>query len=288
MKKTIFSYVLILMLIGSSMAAGAADSKRLIILHTNDTHSQLEPTSAQATKNPDMGGVVRRKAYIDEIRKKYGEENVLLVDAGDFCQGTPYFNFFGGEAEVTMMNLMGYDAATLGNHEFDNGVDALARLLSRADFPVVSSNYQVEGTPLAPYLKSSVILRKGDVKVGIIGVTVDPEGLIASKNYEGVRYTDPVEAVNREAERLKKEGADVVIVLSHLGYEYDDPRKPSDVRLAKASRNIDAIIGGHSHTLLPEPVRIETADGREILVGQTGKSGLYIGYMELDLKEIKK
>lgn len=276
-KKTSQTLLCLSLLIATNICQ-ISEAKRLVILHTNDTHSQIEPKDS-------LGGVLRRKAYIDEVRRENGKDNVLLLDAGDFCQGTPYFNFYKGDIEVEMMNLMEYDAVTLGNHEFDNGVDALANLLKKAKFKVVSSNYDLSATPLAEKIDPWLMLEKGDVKVGIIGLNVNPEDLIAKENYEGVFYRDPIAVANQLAADLKNKGADVVIVLSHLGYEYENTNKASDLKLAKAARNIDIIIGGHSHTLLKEPVKVKAADGREILIGQLGKSGFYLGRIDLDLKK---
>lgn len=276
-KKTSQTLLCLSLLIATNICQ-ISEAKRLVILHTNDTHSQIEPKDS-------LGGVLRRKAYIDEVRRENGKDNVLLLDAGDFCQGTPYFNFYKGDIEVEMMNLMEYDAVTLGNHEFDNGVDALANLLKKAKFKVVSSNYDLSTTPLSEKIDPWLMLEKGDVKVGVIGLNVNPEDLIAKENYEGVFYRDPIAIANQLAADLKNKGADVVIVLSHLGYEYENTNKASDLKLAKAARNIDIIIGGHSHTLLKEPVKVKAADGREILIGQLGKSGFYLGRIDLDLKK---
>lgn len=276
-KKTSQTLLCLSLLIATNICQ-ISEAKRLVILHTNDTHSQIEPKDS-------LGGVLRRKAYIDEVRRENGKDNVLLLDAGDFCQGTPYFNFYKGDIEVEMMNLMEYDAVTLGNHEFDNGVDALANLLKKAKFKVVSSNYDLSTSPLSEKIDPWLMLEKGDVKVGIIGLNVNPEDLIAKENYEGVFYRDPIAIANQLAADLKNKGADVVIVLSHLGYEYENTNKASDLKLAKAARNIDIIIGGHSHTLLKEPVKVKAADGREILIGQLGKSGFYLGRIDLDLKK---
>lgn len=277
-KKTSQTLLCLSLLIATNICQ-ISEAKRLVILHTNDTHSQIEPKDS-------LGGVLRRKAYIDEVRRENGKDNVLLLDAGDFCQGTPYFNFYKGDIEVEMMNLMEYDAVTLGNHEFDNGVDALANLLKKAKFKVVSSNYDLSTTPLSEKIDPWLMLEKGDVKVGVIGLNVNPEDLIAKENYEGVFYRDPIAIANQLAADLKNKGADVVIVLSHLGYEYENTNKASDLKLAKAARNIDIIIGGHSHTLLKEPVKVKAADGREILIGQLGKSGFYLGRIDLDLKKV--
>ncbi|MDD4159278.1 MAG: metallophosphoesterase, partial [Proteiniphilum sp.] len=235
MKKTHLTLLLLLSIIFS-----AAPQKQIVILHTNDTHSRIEPLPENDRTAPGKGGVERRITYIEQMRDRY--RNVLLFDAGDFLQGTPYFNLFKGKAEVETMNLMGYDAATLGNHEFDYGLGVLEEVVRTARFPIVSSNYDFSETPLAGKIKPYLILKKDGVKIGVIGVNVQPKGLISSANYDGMTFLDPVTTANELAVRLRTQyKCDLIIALSHLGYL-------PDTRLAEASRNIDIIIGGHSHT----------------------------------------
>lgn len=278
-----FARIVFLLSLALLLCAPANGEKKLIIIHTNDTHSQIEPTDPAAAKNRDAGGILRRKAFIDSVRTV--EKNVLLLDAGDFVQGTPYFNFYKGEIEVRMMNELGYDVATLGNHEFDNGVEALADMLKPAQFDVVQANYDVSNTPLKNKIKPYVIKKIDGVKVGIIGLSVDPKGLIAEKNAKGIIYNDPIQVANRLAAELKQKGVDLVVVLSHIGYEYGDPKIFSDRKLASESSDIDIIIGGHTHTWLPEVVKVKNAENRDVVIAQTGKSGLNIGYIEIILDE---
>lgn len=276
MKTTPFFLFLILFAVACNQPA----TNQLLVLHTNDTHSQVEPISKGA-RNGDMAGYVRRFALIDSIRNTEATP-LLLVDAGDFSQGTPYFNVYHGRIEVEAMNKMKYDAVALGNHEFDYGVDTLAEVLKSALFPVVCCNYDVSKTPLSQFVKPYVVLSKGGLKVGITGVGVNPDGLIYDKNFEGVVYNEPYSSVNDVASHLKtKEHCDVVICLSHLGAEYEDPTTPSDVQLAMQSQHVDAIIGGHTHSYMQK--KVANVNGDSIPVVQVGKSGAYLGKLKLHL-----
>ena len=254
----------------------------LTILHTNDTHSQIEPIAA-GKRDGNHAGYARRMGLIEQERK--ADPNLILVDAGDFCQGTPYFNFYHGRIEIDAFNKMGYDAVTLGNHEFDNGVDTLAKVLQNAQFAVVSANYDVQGTPLEGILKPYTIVTRGGVRVGILGVGVNPAGLISEKNFSPVRYLDPIAAAQDAATQLKQQHrCDVVVCLSHLGTDGDNPEKPSDTQLAKATRNIDVIIGAHTHKVVTDRY-VENVDGKEVLLTQMGKSGARIGKISLKIGE---
>lgn len=254
-------------------------AQHLVILHTNDTHSRIEPIPETDKFNPNMGGVVKRAAFADKMRNEY--KNVLLFDAGDFLQGTPYFNMFKGEVEIEAMNLMKYDAVTLGNHEFDYGMEVLEDIVKRAKFPIVSTNYDFSETALANYIKPYHIFYKEGVKIGIVGANVSPVGLIASGNYEGMKFYPPIETVNKTAEMLRKKlGCDLVICLSHLGYR-------NDLELAENSRNIDIIIGGHSHTFMTKPSFRKNLDGKEVLIFQTSGRGAYVGRIDVELEKTK-
>jgi 5'-nucleotidase len=254
--------------------------ERLVILHTNDTHSRIEPLPPTDATAPGKGGVVRRASYIDQVRA--AEDQVLLFDAGDFFQGTPYFNLFKGEVEIKAMNLMRYDAATLGNHEFDYGLEVLAKGIRMADFPIVSSNYDFSETPLAGMTKPYLILKKGKLRIGVIGINIQPKGLIAEANYKGLKFLDPEETANELAEKLRREHkCDMIVCLSHLGYQ-------ADLRLAESSRNIDLILGGHSHTYLPEPVERRNRDNRPVMIFQTNGRGVYVGKIDVTLKKGKR
>lgn len=253
--------------------------ERLVILHTNDTHSRIEPLPQTDRTNPDKGGVVRRASYIDQVRAE--NKQVLLFDAGDFLQGTPYFNLFKGEVEVKAMNLMHYDAATLGNHEFDYGLEVLQKVVGLAHFPIISSNYDFSETSLSGMVRPYLILKKGKLRIGVIGINIQPKGLIATDNYKGMKYLDPEETANKMAEQLRrKQKCDLVVCLSHLGYG-------ADLRLAESSRNIDLIIGGHSHTYLQEPVERMNRDNKPVLIYQTSGRGATVGRMDITMETTK-
>lgn len=256
--------------------------KRLVIAHTNDTHSQIEPTSKKASKYADQGGIARREALLTQLRKE--NPSLLLFDDGDFCQGTPYFNAFKGEVEIELMNRLKYDAGTLGNHEFDNGIASLANVLKRAKYPILAANYDVSKTLLKKYVKPYSVIYRNGLKVGVIGICVNPEGLIPAKKYIGMSYLQPIETANRYAEILKNEKkCDVVIVLSHLGYDYEAwENKTGDKELAAKSRNIDVILGGHTHTFMQDAEQVKNLDGKTVVINQTGKMGLFVDKLELE------
>ena len=273
---------LIIVLVLSTVTVLAQQKIKLVILHTNDTHSQVEPTDKSTLKTADMGGYARRMGLISQIREQ--EKNVLLVDAGDYSQGTPYFNFFNGRIEIDAMNRMKYDAGTLGNHEFDNGIDTLAVVLKNAQFPMVSSNYQLDKTSLFPIVKKYVVLEKAGLRIGIMALDVNPESLIFEKNYRGLVYQDPIEKANEISALLKKkEKCDVIICLSHLGSD-GTKKEVNDFEIARKTRYIDVIIGGHSHTLITNTT-VKNAAGKPMVIAQLGKSGLYLGRVELELEK---
>lgn len=278
MKQVLVLFISVLCM--SFLGSCRTDTQRsLLILHTNDTHSQIEP------KADGTGGYARRMGLINKEREK--NPNLLLVDAGDFCQGTPYFNFFHGRVEVEALNRMGYDAVTLGNHEFDNGIDTLAAILQDAAFPVVCANYDVTDTPLEGLVRPYVVLNKGDVRVGVFGLGVDPEGLIAMHNFLPLVYLDPLPIANNIAAQLKEEeGCDVVVCLSHLGTEGKMEGDICDKFIAANSRNIDVIIGGHTHKVY-QNLYITDLDGKSVLLSQTGKSGAAVGKITVALAEVE-
>ncbi len=252
--------------------------KTLTILHTNDWHSRIDPFPDNDPKYPGQGGAARRAALISKIRDE--QSNVLLLDAGDIFQGTPYFNFYGGEPEFKLMSAMGYEAATLGNHDFDNGIDGLVNKLPFANFPFVNCNYSVKDTALEGKLKKSIILHKNGLKIGILGVGIDLTGLVPDANWKGIQYHNPIIAADNEARYLKlDEHCDMVICLSHLGYQYDT-FKPSDLMLASNTKHIDIILGGHTHTFLEKPVTIMNAIGNFVTINQVGWAGLRLGRLD--------
>jgi len=271
------------LLLAFTVSVGAQTVKKVVILHTNDTHSRIEPLPTNENTNPNTAGVVRRATYVDQVRKE--NKNVLLFDAGDFVQGTPYFNLFKGEVETGAMNRMKYDAGTLGNHEFDYGLDVLAEIVKKANYPIVNCNYDFTNTPLKGLVKPYVILRKFGMKIGVLGVGVDPEGLIQSENYKGMIFNPIINSVNKYSEILKnQEKCDLVICLSHIGFNsYGDAA--NDQVLAKNSKFIDIIIGGHSHTYLEKPVVLKNLDGKDVLIYQMGKNGTFIGRIDAEMQE---
>ena len=270
MKKTIhYSLFIILFLLAS-----CTPQDHLTILHTNDTHSQVEP------KANNQGGYARRMGLIEEARK--ADKYLLLVDAGDFCQGTPYFNYYHGRVELDAMNRMRYDAATLGNHEFDNGLDTLAEVLKTAKFPVVSANYDFTGTVLEGIVKPYTIVRKGQLKIGIFGLGCEPKGIISDKNFLPAVYLAPYPVAQAMVDTLRAQGCDIVVCLSHMGTFGKAPEDVCDTALVGHTRGIDVVIGGHTHKLY-DNLRVANLDGDSIPVCQMGKSGVYLGKIVLNL-----
>ena len=264
------------------------DMIKLTILHTNDVHSRIDPFPANDPKYPNMGGVARRAALIKKIRGE--EKNVLLLDAGDIFQGTPYFNLYGGELEFKLMSEMGYDASTLGNHDFDNGIDGLVKQMPNMNFPFLNANYSFNDTLLQNKIQEYKIFHRGNLKIGVFGIGIELRGLVDPKLSGNILYNDPLVNANRISTLLKnEEKCDLVICLSHLGYKYND-KKVSDSVLAKESSSIDLIIGGHTHTFLDEPTHVLNKDGKEVLVAQVGWAGIKLGRIDyyFDSKKRKK
>lgn len=239
-----------------ALGSKSALTDKVTILHTNDTHSNIDPFPDNHAKYPGRGGVSRRFEAIEAVRAS--EENVLLLDAGDIFQGTPYFNMFGGVLEMKLMTQLGYDAATMGNHDFDGGMDGFKSAKEYADFPFICSNYDFSNTELDGLTEPYTIFKKGKYKVGVFGVGVELDGLVPDNKYGETQYLDPVEMATNYAAKLKEEGCDLIICLSHLGYTYEDKERMSDVNLARKTKDIHLIIGGHTHTFLDKPVEEKT------------------------------
>lgn len=254
--------------------------KKITILHTNDQHSRIEPFDASYTRNPNQGGFARRATLVQKIRKE--EPNVLLLDCGDIFQGTPYFNMFGGELEFKLMSMMGYDAATMGNHDFDNGLDGFLKALPNAKFPFITSNYDFKNTILEGKTLDYKIFTKQGIKIGVFGLGIELDGLVGKKQYAETKYLDPVEIANHYGKFLKNEKkCDLVVCISHLGYQFrDNPNRICDVNLASKTENIDLILGGHTHTFLPEPQKYTNSAGKSVLVNQVGWAGLLLGKID--------
>ena len=258
----------------------ATNSKKITILHTNDVHSHIDPFGPDDGRNANKGGVARRATLIENIRQE--NPNTLLLDAGDIFQGTPYFNYYGGELEFKLMSMLKYDLATIGNHDFDNGIDGLYSQLPNADFDFVSANYDFKNTVLDTHVKPYKIFIKDGVKIGIFGLGIEIEGLVDKKLYKETVYNDPIGKAQDMSRILKEEElCDLVICLSHLGYYYkNSPEKVSDLVLARKTKNIDLIIGGHTHTFLPKPTIERNSEDKNVLVNQVGCYGLYVGRVD--------
>ncbi|MFM9987554.1 bifunctional metallophosphatase/5'-nucleotidase [Flavobacterium sp.] len=269
---------------GLSLSSFTTNSaKKITILHTNDVHSHIDPFPATDPRNPNMGGVARRAAIIEQIRRE--EFNVLLLDAGDIFQGTPYFNYYGGELEYKLMSMMKYDLVTIGNHDFDNGIDGLLAQMPHAEFDFVSANYDFKNTVLDTIVKPYKIFKKNGIKIGVFGLGVELEGLVDKKLYKETKYNNPIEVAQDMSRILKEEQkCDLVICLSHLGYDYkNEPEKASDIMLARKTKNIDLIIGGHTHTFLDKPVVEKNLEGKEVLINQVGCYGINLGRIDFYL-----
>ncbi|MGI8733405.1 MAG: bifunctional metallophosphatase/5'-nucleotidase [Pyrinomonadaceae bacterium] len=259
----------------------------ITILHTNDTHSQIDPLPANDKLYPGKGGVARRSTLVKRVRRQ--NPNALLIDAGDVFQGTPYFNFYKGEVEYRAMSAISYDAGTLGNHEFDNGVDALAAALKFANFDLLSANYDVAGTALETKVKKYVVRQIGGIRVGLFGLGISPVGLITPANFKGVTYRDPINASREVVAILRgQERCTLVVGMSHLGY-YPTPKEGEvgDSQVAAQVDGIDFIASGHNHSFMSEPVSVKQPSGGETLIFQVGKSGIFVGRVDFRVRSGK-
>ena len=265
---------------GLSLQSFAEEStKKITILHTNDVHSHIEPFPSTHYKYPNQGGVARRATLVEDIRKE--NPNTLLLDAGDIFQGTPYFNLYGGELEFKLMSTLKYDAATIGNHDFDNSIDGLYAQLPNAKFDFVNANYNFKNTILDGQVKPFKIFIKDGIKIGVFGVGIELEGLVDPRMYKETVYNDPIE-VARDVSRILKEDeeCELIICLSHLGYHYKGNIKVNDLELASKTKDIDLIIGGHTHTFLPKPTVTKNIVGENVLINQVGCYGLNVGRVD--------
>lgn len=279
-----------LLLAGSSFPLQAFSDDpaifKLCILHTNDVHSRIDPFPMDGGRNQGLGGAERRAVMIADIRKK--EEHVLLFDSGDIFQGTPYFNYFGGEIEIKLMSEMKYDASTMGNHDFDAGIEGFEKQMQHADFPFIVSNYDFSDTILNGRISQRKIFETGDLKIGVTGVGIELNGLVPGDLYKNTRYLDPVSSAQKQAEILKYDhNCDLVICLSHLGYEYNHD-KVSDIHLAQNTKDIDIILGGHTHTFMSKPDIRRNKLGKEVIISQAGWAGILLGHLEIYFERNKK
>lgn len=271
----------------------AADVKRakttsLTILHTNDVHSRLDPFPMDGGRNAGKGGIARRATLINRIRTKPVDgrpRNVLLFDAGDIFQGTPYFNLYKGEPEILAMNQLGYDGGTIGNHDFDGGIDNMRTQFGKAQFPFLIANYDFRNTVMDGRTKPYEIFVKDGIRLGVFGLGIRPDGLIPESLYKETKYLDPVETANDVAAQLRKK-CDYVVCLSHLGFKYNDATVSDNV-LAAGTQHIDLIIGGHTHTFLDAPVAVNNRDGRPVWINQVGFGGINLGRIDLQFERGK-
>lgn len=262
------------------------ETRRLVIAHTNDMHSHIDPFPADDPKFPGLGGMADRATIIDQLRSTHGD--ILLLDAGDIFQGTPYFNFFGGSLELELMSKMGYDCATMGNHDFDGGMDGFLRAKKKADFPFICSNYDFTDTLLEGQTISYRTIKKNGIRIGIFGLGVELQGLVDNRLCAGVKYLDPIDVAKEKSRFLKYEKkCDMIICLSHLGYSYDHD-KVSDLVLANSVSDIDLIIGGHTHTFLDSPTVIQNTPERNTYINQVGWAGVKLGVLQFELARERK
>ncbi|MEO6348018.1 MAG: metallophosphatase [Aquaticitalea sp.] len=277
---------------GNGLQSFTGTTKKITILHTNDVHSHIDPFGPDDGRNPNKGGVARRAGLIESIRAE--NPNTLLFDAGDIFQGTPYFNYYGGELEFKLMSMLKYDASTIGNHDFDNGIEGLYAQLPHAKFEFICSNYDFSNTVMDTHTKPYKTYTVDGIKIGVFGLGIELAGLVDKNMYKETKYLDPIEIAQDMTSILKeKEKCDLVICLSHIGYHYSDlPEKVSDLILGKATKNIDLIIGGHTHTFLDKPTIVKNSEGKNMLVNQVGCYGINLGkidfYFDMDKNKSAK
>ena len=282
MKRIFREIAMIAMLSFLSLTASGQD-KQLVILHTNDTHSTIYPLNPNLadTMKAGRGGFIRRITMLRGERKK--NPDLLLFDSGDFCQGSPYFTMYKGDVEVELMNLMGYDAGAIGNHEFDFGLENMARMFRKLNFPILCSNYDFTGTVVEGTTRDYLILKRNGLKIGVFGLSPMMDGLVSAENCVGVRYLDPIEQAKRVVTILKKKKCDVIICISHLGWS--TLNGVDDQKLIAATTGIDLVLGGHTHTYFKTLQYVKNLEGKEIPVDQNGKHALFVGRMVLDFKK---
>jgi 5'-nucleotidase len=258
---------------------------KLTILHTNDVHSQIEPFPLNHNEYPNRGGFARRANIFKDLMKI--NPNTLIFDAGDIFQGTPYFNFFKGDLELNLMKKMGYNAATIGNHEFDAGLNSLKKNILNNNFQFISSNYNFDNTELEGLVSKYKVYRRQGIKIGVFGLGIELKGLVNSSLYRETKYYDPVEIANEMTRKLKEKKCDLIICISHLGHTYQND-KISDLKLGKLTSDIDLIIGGHTHTLLKKPEIIKNSKNEDVIINQVGSNGVYIGKIDFNFSNLNK
>ncbi|AYN67881.1 bifunctional metallophosphatase/5'-nucleotidase [Euzebyella marina] len=271
---------------GLSLQSCSKEIRHITILHTNDVHSHIDTFPSSHSRYANLGGVAKRASLVSSIRNE--NPNTLLLDAGDIFQGTPYFNFYGGELEFKLMSMLKYDAATIGNHDFDNGIDGLLAQMPHADFELLSANYDFKNTVMDAHVKPYKVFMIDGIKVGVYGLGIELDGLVTKKLYKETQYLDPFEIAQDTESVLKNEkGCDLVICLSHLGYDYQSKTKPSDLILASKTSYTDLIIGGHTHTFLEKPTVTQNKIGKDVLVNQVGCFGINLGRIDFYFDQLK-
>ncbi|MCC5942637.1 MAG: metallophosphatase [Balneolaceae bacterium] len=256
-------------------------SSAVTILYTNDTHARLDPFPSNAREFAGLGGIAERASLVKKIRSQ--NKNVLLLDAGDVFQGTPWFDVYGGSVDLKLMTEMNYDAMAVGNHEFDRGPEGFAEAAQKAGFPILASNYFARDTPLNPFIQRQLIRELDGFRIGIFGLGIRLQGVVDRSLYGDVRYFDPIQVSERMVQSLRLHNqCDYVICLSHLGYHYNDDRI-DDRKLANQVGGIDLIIGGHTHTFLDEPAAVDNPAGGKTVITQMGHSGVRLGRIDLSL-----
>ncbi len=280
-KKTITASAAIFFLSSFKYAAKKKSKKstKITIVHTNDMHSHIEPFDKNDKHFPGQGGLIKLASLIKKIRQEH--EYVLVLDAGDIFQGTPYFNLYKGEVEFKLMSAIGYDASTMGNHDFDNGLTGFNKMLPHANFPFICSNYDFSNTILKDKTAKFKVIKKGGINIGILGIGIELNGLVPSSLYKETKYLDPYTTANYYAKILKeKHHCKLIICISHLGYKYENKTKPSDINLARKTNNIDLIIGGHTHTFLEKATVHKNSMGKQVLINQAGWGALNLGRVD--------
>ena len=282
---TIMRHVILLFIFSLfTFHVGFAQEHKLLLVHTSDTHSCIEPISPNFSDpvQANKGGYLRRVVLLEQMRREH-PDNMLLLDCGDFSQGSVYYNLYRGDVEVKLMNLMRYDACTIGNHEFDFGLENLARLIRMAEFPFVCCNYDFTGTPCEGLVKPYIIIERAGVRVGILGVCPQPEGLITKHNYEGMRYERPAKAAQPVIDHLRgTEHCDLVVCLSHLGFGNTADMDPDFIA---NTTGLDVVLGGHSHTYFDHPRYLKDKRGHEVLLDHQGKNARFLGTIEVGVGE---
>ena len=282
-KKIVLASISIPLLNSFSFINKKIKTKKITILHTNDMHSHIDSFPNNHSRHPGLGGMRRVASLVKKIRTK--EKNVILIDAGDIFQGTPYFNKYKGSLELKIMSSMGYAASTMGNHDFDNGINGFKKVLHHANFPFICSNYEFSDSEMKKKTRKYLVKEIDGIKIGLFGLGIELEGLVGKEYYGDTKYLDPIKTSRYWSNYLKeKEKCDLIICISHLGHKYKSD-KISDLKLASISKNIDVIIGGHTHTFLEKAKIINNTENKNVIVNQAGWGALALGRIDLEFSK---